>query len=494
MPDDLPTVETLTGRCISVTRFVAANPRLRFKRRPTAPWADQVVGAIKLIKRDAALTRLRREHVEIWVSSTNGNFRRHDSPFDFGDGVEPREGKDVRVLTLSGLHIAPEIRFIMVRSQLRDEESDFVNLSSKLVELYNPKGERIPLTWDEGLITRQDLEGLLEKHGGRQTGAFRIAPGYGLPVGYGASVGTSSFRFNTGQSARLRALDGSKTAHDGQVVVAKGKEDYVAGSLHPAYPEVRRYWLSQIDRIVKTGVDGIDIRITNHSAWTVEGDAYGFNEPVVEDFHRRYGVDVLSQPFDRARWLDLQGDFYTAFLRQARALTRKAKVAMQVHVNGLTGFRVPGWNRNNVPANFAWQWRKWIEEDLCDSVALKYIPWEFGSQAGLGTEFGDEVLRVAKAHGKEVFSHVRLPWWFLVRTRGLKELRLRDFDLALTKLRWGWYSRLIDGVILYETASFLHMVPETGETHVSPALVGLLAAARNGDGASETDPIVNYVE
>lgn len=138
------------------------------------------------------------------------------------------------------------------------------------------------------------------------------------------------------------------------------------------------------------------IRVTNHSAWTVEGEAYGFNAPVVAEFKRRYGVDVCTQPFDREQWRRLQGEYYTWFLRDARALTRRADVNLQLHVNGLMGFDVPGWRRNNVPATFAWDWRRWIEEDLCDSVALKYIPWEFGAQAGTGVAFGEEVMRVAR--------------------------------------------------------------------------------------------------
>jgi len=476
-----------------VARFVTAHPRYRLKRRPSQPWADKAVTTVKLVKADDNPTRLKKEHIEVWTSRVNGDFTLYTGPMGFTDEVEERNGRPVRVLTLSALRIDPNQRYIMVRSGLRDREPDFVNRADRLMELYDANGHPIPATWDESTITPDALKGLLEKHCGRHTGKFEIAPGYALPEGYGKSPGKLSFRFDTGQRARPRALDGSRSGHDGKIVAAKGRQEYVAGSMHPAYPEVRGYWLDQVRRIVAAGVDGVDIRVTNHSAWTVHGAAYGFNEPAVAEFMRRHRVDVLTQPFDRGQWRDLQGEYYTQFLREARALTRKAGVQMQVHVNGLMGFDVPGWERNNVPANFAWQWRTWIEEDLCDSVALKYIPWLFGGRAGMGADFGEQVTRLAKEHNKAVFSHARLPWWVLVNTPGQKAFTQRDMDRLLAQMRWGWQCRLIDGVILYESASFVRMLPDTGETQVSPMMEAILDAVRNSRPSLEAADIRNYV-
>jgi len=493
-PRGTPTIQRISGRCI-VAPFVVEHPHCRIKRRPSPPWRDSAVAAIKLVKSDASRTRLCDRHLSVWISQTNGQFTRYAGGFGFHDGIEQRAGRDVRVLTLSGLNVEPKHRYIMVRCGLRDGRGDFRNAESRMMEICDSSGQPIPATWDEGVCTRSDLERRLIMQSGMRRGRFALDLPYELPDDYGRSIETSAFSFNTGSTPKVRTLDGNKTPADGQVALAKGKDVYVAGGLHPIYSEVRQYWLDQIRTFIAAGVDGIDIRVTNHSTWTCEGEEYGFNEPVVEEFKRRYGTDILAEPFDRERWKQLQGEYYTTFLRDARALTKKHRVAMQLHVNGLMGVTIRWWERNNVPANFAWEWEKWIRDDVCDSIALKYIPWEFGAERGKGVELGQRVARLARQYGKSVFSHARLPWWVLVRTPGQKELTQSDLDLILAKIRWGWRSRMIDGVIIYETMAFVQMDPVTGSAHVSPAAAAILDAVRNGTaGQLQAGRLKNYDE
>jgi len=159
-----------------------------------------------------------------------------------------------------------------------------------------------------------------------------------------------------------------------------GRDAPSSGALHPVYPEVRKYWIDEIlQRGVKMGVDGVDIRIGNHSTYTCEGDMYGFNEPIVEEYKKRYGVDIMTQEYDRKKFQQLNGEYYTLFLRELREALRKHGVPLQVHVNGV--FR-PGHFRkfrNEVPATFQFDWRSWIEDDIVDSIALKYLPCPKGA-------------------------------------------------------------------------------------------------------------------
>jgi len=46
---------------------------------------------------------------------------------------------------------------------------------------------------------------------------------------------------------------------------ARGQLPYMKGTLCEAYPEVTDYWLSQVERYVAMGFDGVDIRLQNHS-------------------------------------------------------------------------------------------------------------------------------------------------------------------------------------------------------------------------------------
>ena len=56
-----------------------------------------------------------------------------------------------------------------------------------------------------------------------------------------------------------------------------------------------------------------------------QGLAYGYAEPVVEEFRRRYGVDVLTQDFDIDKFQSLRGEYFTRML---------GEVAPIVHSHG----------------------------------------------------------------------------------------------------------------------------------------------------------------
>ena len=45
-------------------------------------------------------------------------------------------------------------------------------------------------------------------------------------------------------------------------------------------------------------------------------DDYGFNEPIVKEYKRRYGRDILREDFDLAKWRELRGEYFTLFLRE----------------------------------------------------------------------------------------------------------------------------------------------------------------------------------
>jgi len=63
----------------------------------------------------------------------------------------------------------------------------------------------------------------------------------------------------------------------------------------------------------------VDIRITNHNS-ILDWAEYGFNQPVVDEYLRRYGVDPQVDSFDKEKLRRLRGEFYTAFLEKAAAL------------------------------------------------------------------------------------------------------------------------------------------------------------------------------
>ena len=467
VPQDAVTVDSISGTHGMVAPFVAKHPEYRLKHRPPGRWQDREIAAIKLVKSDAKPTRLAAEDVEVYTSEENGRFERLPGVFEFTNAIEQRDGTKVRVLTLSGLRIPASRRYVLIRADAGNPERDFGNATDKIIELYAPDGEAIPFTLDEGDISRERIATWLGYYFPLRYGR-PAEPGKWIPDWYGATPTTCAFAFDEGSPVNSRALR--------RIAVVKGKNEYLVGAMHPVYPEVRRYWIDEIlERGVRAGVDGIDIRLCSHSGYTSEGAMYGFNEPVAEEYRKRHGTDPRTEPYDPEKLRQLNGETFTLFLRELRAELKQRGVPLQMHVNGL--FRRGHFRayRNQIPGSFDFDWRTWIVDDIVDSIALKYLPWPRGAAVeGVGDEgaddaFRNEVLDLARKHGKPVFDNVRL-------------YMSRENVLYLAgRLRQAWEDPRVDGAVLYEGPRFVQADAETGEARIVPLIREILAAAGGTD-------------
>jgi hypothetical protein len=485
VPKGVRTIEMQAGQVPDVASFLIDHPEFRIQRRPLPVDPHQTVKSIKLVKSDESATSLKKENLEIWTSRENGRFERWRGQFTLSEGVEQRLGKTVRVLTLSGLAIPADQRFLMVRAAgvTNPAAVPFANVPGRLMELFGENGIGLPSNNDDGIIPRQAITQSLQALCIRLYGSGALPPELALPPSYGTALETLSFWF--GQAATvfygaspppLRTLESAT----GYIVAAKGKEMSMPAP-HPGHPEVRAYWLDQMRAMLAHGFDGIDLRIDNHSTWLAEAGEYGFNEPVVAAYREKYGIDILKDQIDPARWRGIQGDSYTQFVREARALTREKQRPLHLHVSGVFADVTPGFDLNNLPKTIEWQWERWIAEDLCDGIHLKLLPWPWGSYRGKGQEFALRVIEMSHRHGKSVSADARIQKYRLISAgNGADPLTADDVNEVLDSLSWAWRSRAIDAMNLYEVFDFVQMDGATGKVYGSPAFEQILDAVRNG--------------
>jgi hypothetical protein len=81
-----------------------------------------------------------------------------------------------------------------------------------------------------------------------------------------------------------------------------------------AYPEVRDYWLSLFRETLEYGIDGIQLHLNRANPFVM------YEEPVVKAFREQYGEDPRDLPESDPRYLALQAEFTTQFVREVRAL------------------------------------------------------------------------------------------------------------------------------------------------------------------------------
>ena len=161
------------------------------------------------------------------------------------------------------------------------------------------------------------------------------------------------------------------------IAFARGRNEYLSGSVCEAYPEVREYWLDWVGQCIAAGVDGVDVRISCHSSWTNDPEKYGFNEPVAREYQRRYGANPDTEPYDPDLLGKLRGEFFDMFLRAAKTRLSAAGKRLSVHAE-MESFRpdaCQGRTRSR-PGNIEFDWRGWLSSGLADEATLFSRAWD----------------------------------------------------------------------------------------------------------------------
>jgi hypothetical protein len=207
-------------------------------------------------------------------------------------------------------------------------------------------------------------------------------------------------------------------------------------------------------------VDGVDIRISNHSTHAADQEEYGFNAPVVREYRRLYGKDIRTGPFSVRRWRAIQDRFLTQFLRECRELLHRNGRALQMHIDGGMIHEIGNtrWSINNIPYCFGYPWRQWLREGLFDAITLKNTT-KHNVHSGKRLKFAREVAAVARKKDVKVY--------FCSHNFKCDRARLRfqsDYhrNLVREQLAMVRSTRLMDGYILYESAQLTQRDKRTG--------------------------------
>ena len=376
-------VGRIGGTLQYVVPFFERHPHTRIRRRPyDAPSSLQgePIKRIRLLKKDDSPTRVRQENIEIWTSQNNYRYERRNVDCRLRERVEPalREVRDyysrlvtakgapVRTLTLEGLDLSDP--YILVTTNFTDEAGDFRNTALGMIEAYGSELEPLPIV----VAIKGDFWG---RHAlDFRTDGLEFDSGDG-PVeivldasnsGSGASLeDVSLFPVASGAS-------GPRRRDDGLIAFARGKNEYLPLTPCEVYPEVRKLWSGYVDRLIEAGVDGIDVRSSSHSSRTDEPTEYGFNEPLLEEYRRRFGGDPLRDDAGLQRLAELRGEHYTSFIREASDRVRRAGKRFQVHVHADT-FRPDAVHEamSWMQANVQFDWKTWLREGLVDGITLR---------------------------------------------------------------------------------------------------------------------------
>ena len=450
-----------------VDSWVMARPELRIKGR-SAEIPDGLesvpIRRIQLRQKDMAQVRIRPENIERWTSRDNAGYKKIDVSFDVREsvvvcprdvvemdgGAMTKKGDSVRSLDLTGLDLLDP--FIAITTNFDDDQGTFVNTALEMVRAFGPENELLPkvvashsAVWRPGRDLRTD------------------------DLQYDNGVGDIAIRLDVANSRPVSAgWGGGAPTSDGVVALAKGRNEYLSGAMCEMYPEVREHWLGWVGQCIAAGVDGVDVRISNHSSWSNTPEMYGFNEPVAEEYERRYGTNPDTGHYDPELLGGLRGEFFDRFLRAAKTRLSAAGKRLSVHAE-MESFRPDAcqsrWRTR--PGNIDFNWRGWLRSGLADEATLFGRGWNVDRI--LDDPLVQDMLREADAAGVPVHlsKQVGHPAGFI---------RWGDEEIpAPDKLEYAYRHGGLAGYCLYETASMYDRdqpVSPEGTLNFQPGLLG----------------------
>jgi hypothetical protein len=136
------------------------------------------------------------------------------------------------------------------------------------------------------------------------------------------------------------------------------------GVLCLGYPQVRKHLIRRYFRLLRAGnFDGLFVCLRSQSRPADYADQYGFNEPIRQEYLKRYGTDICREDFDLQLWRDLHGKHLTLFLRELR------KKLNDIHVKLSVG--APRGSILGPPmGNTTLQWPIWVREGIIDQLII----------------------------------------------------------------------------------------------------------------------------
>ena len=146
------------------------------------------------------------------------------------------------------------------------------------------------------------------------------------------------------------------------------------GPLEFAYPEARRAVAEYLtDYVVEGGYDGLSLLTYAENFSQRYEDEFGYSEPIVKEFQRRHGVNILHEPFDKKKWARLRGEYVETFLRELRSRLSKHGKKLAIVVDGRDPTRPMLWNVDGgvrTAGSLQWSPRQWLTTKTVDEMCL----------------------------------------------------------------------------------------------------------------------------
>lgn len=157
---------------------------------------------------------------------------------------------------------------------------------------------------------------------------------------------------------------------------ARDGKTHFQGLISYAWPESRAFRIAQAKELLDLGADGIHCSTSahcRHLANVQEADYYGFEKPVVDEFTKRYGIDIrTADDFDKEAWHSIKGEFMNRLYRELAELchSRSKQFWIGLQLGPYTHLAADPYFSENVVARYRNHWKELVDEGTADAFIL----------------------------------------------------------------------------------------------------------------------------
>jgi hypothetical protein len=226
-----------------------------------------------------------------------------------------------------------------------------------------------------------------------------------------------------------------KLAHPEWAPVDKHGVRQQGGPIELAYPEARQALVKlTVQETLKAGYDGVALLTYVENYSLRFEDEFGYSDPIVKEFKRRFRIDIRSEPFrrgaSRADWLRLRGSYVTAFLRELKGELAKHSIKLGMVVNSDLPRQPQSWNVPELmlsAGSHHMDVDTWVREEIVDELLI------YGNNSGASQMKTLEDLQfLARDTGTSVSvitSGPFRPGWKKYQDKGLRTILAVSDDI-----------------------------------------------------------------
>ncbi len=171
----------------------------------------------------------------------------------------------------------------------------------------------------------------------------------------------------------------SLAAHPEWLVIGRDGVTRFPGLRSYAVAEAVADQMRVIDELLAYKPDGLYLSTSCHNRhlnFPEPDDFFGFEQPVVDAYRGKYGIDIRSEPFDADAWHQVKGNFITDFLKRVKqhAESSGTSLAVGTPLGEHTILTAPVFS-THIPYRFVNQWQRWVDEHIADILILGDYEW-----------------------------------------------------------------------------------------------------------------------